>query len=183
MAVGVRPTCRHRPRSATVAGGLPRCWRWVCFGRSRDRRVKLSMMLAAGVVAFGVRKPHMITTPGSQAGRRGRVVGPVEYQGGCSDLGRWSAPGDHPGLVDLLGRYGARATFFLIGVRASRHEDLVRQIVAGGHELGNHLLSDYPSILLAAAEFQALDEVVQSGCDLSVEPASGELHHQPVNRA
>jgi peptidoglycan/xylan/chitin deacetylase (PgdA/CDA1 family) len=64
-------------------------------------------------------------------------------------------PATTPGLVDLLSRYGARATFFLIGVPASRHEDLVRQIVDGGHELGNHLLSNYPSILLSTTEFQS----------------------------
>jgi len=64
-------------------------------------------------------------------------------------------PATTPALVDLLNRYGARATFFLIGARASSHEDLVRRIVDGGHELGNHLLSDYPSILLSATEFRS----------------------------
>jgi peptidoglycan/xylan/chitin deacetylase (PgdA/CDA1 family) len=67
-----------------------------------------------------------------------------------------------PALVDLLDRYRARATFFLIGVNASRHEDLVRRIVDSGHELGNHLLSDYPSILLSTTEFQA--QLLRSRC-------------------
>ena len=87
--------------------------------------------------------------------KRGSLVGSVEHETGCSDLRRRSSPRDHPRLVDLLGRYRARATFFLIGVNVSRHEDLVHQIVEGGHELGNHLLADYPSILLSAAEFPA----------------------------
>jgi peptidoglycan/xylan/chitin deacetylase (PgdA/CDA1 family) len=114
------------------------------------------MMLAAGVVAFCVRKPHLIARH-----LAAKLVGEVVWSVRSSTrvvaltLDDGPHPATTPGLVDLLGRYGARATFFLIGVRASRHEDLVRQIVAGGHELGNHLLSDYPSFLLPATEFQA----------------------------
>ena len=32
-------------------------------------------------------------------------------------------------------------------------------------------------------ETATVDEVVQSGCDVAVERASGELHHEPVDRA
>jgi peptidoglycan/xylan/chitin deacetylase (PgdA/CDA1 family) len=43
-----------------------------------------------------------------------------------------------PRLLRLLAARGARATFFLIGERASRHPDLVRAIAAEGHEVANH---------------------------------------------
>lgn len=43
-----------------------------------------------------------------------------------------------PMLLDLLSRHGAPATFFVIGAKAERHPDLVRAILAGGHEIGNH---------------------------------------------
>src|SRR6516225_5676815 len=43
-----------------------------------------------------------------------------------------------PRLLRLLASRGARATFFLIGERAARHRDLVRAMVAEGHEIGNH---------------------------------------------
>jgi peptidoglycan-N-acetylglucosamine deacetylase len=47
-------------------------------------------------------------------------------------------PHDTPVLLDLLDAHGAKATFFLIGERAERHPQLVREIVARGHEVGDH---------------------------------------------
>ncbi|MFT4247559.1 MAG: polysaccharide deacetylase family protein [Pseudomonas sp.] len=41
-------------------------------------------------------------------------------------------------LLDLLDRHGARATFFLVGERAARRPELVREIVRRGHGIGNH---------------------------------------------
>ncbi|MGO9316455.1 MAG: polysaccharide deacetylase family protein [Terracidiphilus sp.] len=43
-----------------------------------------------------------------------------------------------PRLLDLLARRGVRATFFLVGSYAQSHPDLVRQIAAAGHSIGNH---------------------------------------------
>jgi peptidoglycan/xylan/chitin deacetylase (PgdA/CDA1 family) len=43
-----------------------------------------------------------------------------------------------PRLLDLLGRAGAKATFFLVGARAARHPELVARIAAEGHAVGNH---------------------------------------------
>src|SRR5215218_6611139 len=63
------------------------------------------------------------------------------------------APETTPQLLRVLSRHGARATFFLVGERASRHRDLVAGIAAAGHELGNHLWRDEPSVLLGRAEF------------------------------
>ncbi len=45
-----------------------------------------------------------------------------------------------PRILDLLERYGARATFFCIGERAARHPELVREIAARGHAIGNHTM-------------------------------------------
>jgi peptidoglycan/xylan/chitin deacetylase (PgdA/CDA1 family) len=47
-------------------------------------------------------------------------------------------PADTPRILELLARAGARATFFVIGENALRHPDLIRAIVAGGHEVGHH---------------------------------------------
>jgi peptidoglycan/xylan/chitin deacetylase (PgdA/CDA1 family) len=49
---------------------------------------------------------------------------------------RWT-----PLVLDLLREHGARATFFVIGKRAREHPDLVKRIVAEGHELGSHTLT------------------------------------------
>lgn len=47
-------------------------------------------------------------------------------------------PDDTPRLLALLAEHGARATFFVIGERAARHPELIRAIVAGGHEVAHH---------------------------------------------
>jgi peptidoglycan/xylan/chitin deacetylase (PgdA/CDA1 family) len=47
-------------------------------------------------------------------------------------------PAGTPALLRLLAGRGIRATFFFIGVRAARHPEIVRDVVAEGHEIGNH---------------------------------------------
>ncbi len=43
-----------------------------------------------------------------------------------------------PWLLDVLARRGVTATFFLVGKQAAEYPDLVRAIVAHGHEIGSH---------------------------------------------
>ena len=43
-----------------------------------------------------------------------------------------------PLLLDILERYGARATFFMVGEAAQRHPELVQQVAQAGHAVGNH---------------------------------------------
>ena len=57
-------------------------------------------------------------------------------------------------LLDLLRAHGARATFFLLADHINGREALVSAIVAGGHELGNHLMRDEPSVRMSPAEFE-----------------------------
>ena len=47
-------------------------------------------------------------------------------------------PADTPRILTLLDAHQARATFFLIGERAARHPELVREIIRRGHEVGHH---------------------------------------------
>lgn len=47
-------------------------------------------------------------------------------------------PDDTPRILDLLDQHRARATFFLIGQRASQHPALVAEIARRGHEVGHH---------------------------------------------
>jgi peptidoglycan/xylan/chitin deacetylase (PgdA/CDA1 family) len=44
-------------------------------------------------------------------------------------------------VLDILGRYGARATFFCVGHHVAAMPEQVRRIAAEGHELGNHTWS------------------------------------------
>jgi peptidoglycan/xylan/chitin deacetylase (PgdA/CDA1 family) len=48
------------------------------------------------------------------------------------------SPEHTPGVLDLLDRAGAKATFFLIGRKVEKHPELVRDIVARGHAIGLH---------------------------------------------
>jgi len=50
-----------------------------------------------------------------------------------------------PQLLDILAAYNARATFYVIGRNAARYPDILRRIVAEGHEIGNHTWS-HPSL-------------------------------------
>ena len=45
-----------------------------------------------------------------------------------------------PRILALLERHGAQATFFCIGEKAARHPELVREISARGHAIGNHTM-------------------------------------------
>jgi peptidoglycan/xylan/chitin deacetylase (PgdA/CDA1 family) len=58
-----------------------------------------------------------------------------------------------PLILAELQRHGARATFFMIAGRVQGREQLVHRVVEAGHELGNHLMQDRPSIRLDAGDF------------------------------
>lgn len=47
-------------------------------------------------------------------------------------------PDDTPRILELLTAHGAHATFFVTGKNASQYPDLIREIVAAGHEVGHH---------------------------------------------
>lgn len=59
-----------------------------------------------------------------------------------------------PRILDVLARHGARATFFLITERIPGNEEVVRRMLAEGHEIGNHMTRDEPSISLSAEAFE-----------------------------
>ena len=56
-------------------------------------------------------------------------------------------PAYTPWLLELLDRFDAKATFFLIGRWAEREPGLVRELVDRGHAIGNHTY-DHPTMPL-----------------------------------
>lgn len=44
-------------------------------------------------------------------------------------------------ILDVLNKYDAKASFFLIGQKALKYPDLVRAIQSAGHTIGNHTYS------------------------------------------
>ena len=76
-------------------------------------------------------------------------------------------PESTPALLDALDARGQRATFFVLGERAGRQPDLVRQIAARGHQVENHSLKHaYTTPFLAprrlAAELQRASEIIRA---------------------
>lgn len=53
--------------------------------------------------------------------------------------------GPHPSqtlkILDILDKYGIKATFFAIGVNAEYYSESIKEAVARGHEIGNHTYS------------------------------------------
>jgi len=60
-----------------------------------------------------------------------------------------------PRCLDVLGELGIKATFFVIGRKAAQYPQIVRRIVADGHEVGNHSWSHYVSKNISVSEFAA----------------------------
>jgi peptidoglycan/xylan/chitin deacetylase (PgdA/CDA1 family) len=78
---------------------------------------------------------------------------------------RWT-----PLVLDLLREHEARATFFLIGQRVREHPELMKQIVAEGHEIGSHTLT-HPR-LTEISEGEIRDEI--TGGLVAIEEVLGE---------
>src|SRR5262245_40276366 len=63
-------------------------------------------------------------------------------------------------LLELFGQCGVRATFFFLGEVAERYPDLVRRVVAAGHEIGSHGYAHRRASELLWREFR--DDVARS---------------------
>ena len=74
---------------------------------------------------------------------------------GILSQGTYGAKVAVPLILELLARHGVRATFFVPGRVAERHERRVREIVAAGHELGHHGYTHRGPSTLGAEEEEA----------------------------
>lgn len=71
-----------------------------------------------------------------------------------------------PIVLKLLREHGARATFFCIGQHVESHPDILKQILADGHSIGNHTYSHSKSFGFfnskkVKAELQATKSIVK----------------------
>lgn len=67
------------------------------------------------------------------------------------------SPVSTPIVLELLARYKLSATFFLIGKKAARHPELVRQILEQGHTIGNHSWEHDNFLMLRSSKRIAAD--------------------------
>jgi peptidoglycan-N-acetylglucosamine deacetylase len=80
-----------------------------------------------------------------------------------------------PQLLTILERYGAQATFFMIGKAAQAHPELVRRVAQAGHAIGNHSW-DHPSFpLISGRERRAQIR----GCARALAPYGSWLFRPP----
>ena len=73
-------------------------------------------------------------------------------------------------ILDLLDQYNAKATFFLVGIWVDKYPDLVKEIYARGHEIGNH--SDSHPEMSKLSNEQIIREL--DGCSDKIEALTGE---------
>ncbi len=84
----------------------------------------------------------------SRAGRK--VLGTITHVGVTEPVAALTFDdGPHPQytphLCDLLERYQARGTIFMVGKSAQSYPEVVRRVASGGHAIGNHTW-DHPSM-------------------------------------
>lgn len=91
-------------------------------------------------------------------------------------------------ILDILSKYNSSATFFVISSRVEGNENIVRSIVKQGHELGNHMTKDEPSISLPLDVFEG--KLIKAGKTLSqydaikfFRPASGYYNQNMIDIA
>jgi peptidoglycan/xylan/chitin deacetylase (PgdA/CDA1 family) len=63
-------------------------------------------------------------------------------------------PATTPRILDTLGQYHANATFFILAEHVAGNESLLERMIAEGHEIGNHMITDQPSIRLSESDFE-----------------------------
>ncbi len=86
---------------------------------------------------------------------RGAIMhGPMEqkvsltFDDGPSD--RWT-----PKILEILAKYDARATFFMVGEQIEKFPDVAREVASQGHELAVHLFSHQRSVADDDESFQS----------------------------
>lgn len=75
-------------------------------------------------------------------------------------------PESTPFILETLRRYNAKATFFMVGENVLRHHDLYNQIVAEGHQVGNHTFNHIGSFkhwtLTYALNIQQANDLIKA---------------------
>ncbi len=72
-------------------------------------------------------------------------------------------------ILDLLDEYNAKATFFLVGIWVDKYPELVKEIAARGHEIGNH--SDSHAHFTQISDSQIRQEL--DSCSDKIEALTG----------
>ncbi|MFZ1981329.1 MAG: polysaccharide deacetylase family protein [Smithella sp.] len=56
-------------------------------------------------------------------------------------------------ILELLDKYSVKATFFVSGANALKHPEIIREIIARGHTIGNHSFNHNPFLMLGSYNY------------------------------
>ena len=100
---------------------------------------------AVGLAAYAVRgRSSQLLAPSIWHGDRKRPSLALTFDDGPSE--------STPALLEVLAKHGVTATFFMCGRNVRRCSEIARDVVAAGHEIGNHTESHAP-FYFKSAEF------------------------------
>jgi len=100
---------------------------------------------SAGVLAYAVRVPSCtMLAPSVCKGATTRAAIALTFDDGPSE--------STPELLEILGGYGVPATFFQCGANVRRLPQVAREVVAAGHEIGNHT-ETHPILCFKSTDF------------------------------
>ncbi len=139
-----------------------------CFVRHK-KLVSGAAMAAALALIFGfIYSPRVV---GAASTQRELPVYSVEREGKYVSLTFDAAWGneDTRQLIDILARYGVKATFFVVGDWVDRYPDSVRELHEAGHEVMNHS-AKHPHMNRLSAQ-QIITEV--NTCSDKIEAVTG----------
>ena len=60
-----------------------------------------------------------------------------------------------PKVLEILDRYGVKATFFMVGENIDKHPEVFEMVVKGGHAIGNHTYNHMKGWKFSTAEYIA----------------------------
>ncbi|RIH78550.1 polysaccharide deacetylase family protein [Meiothermus hypogaeus] len=84
------------------------------------------------------KKSHQSASPYTGVVRRVVPVGEEKLVALTFDDGPWP---DTVAVLEVLRQYGAKATFFWVGLHLQRRPEIAQQVVVEGHAIGNHTWS------------------------------------------
>jgi len=115
--------------------------------------------MAAGLGLAGAAIGYAAVCPVSQWWGRGFYRGPRNQR--LLALTFDDGPSNQtPDFLDLLARYGVRATFFVCGQNVARRPGIARETLGAGHEIGNH--TDTHPLLLRLPPWRVREEVTRA---------------------
>lgn len=130
------------------------------------RPVRLSFSVAILGIILGFFLTLSAVLPGSH------VFGPVFTQGQTDHkvVALTFDDGPYPPytgqLLDILKEYEVPATFFVVGRNAEKHPEIIKRIIAEGHQLGNHTYNHVD--LLKAERPEIVREIELAGRAIAV---------------